>query len=390
MKKSIYTIILCLLCVQVIAQNYSIEKNNLDDFVADYAEDIIQKNTPSDSRHYAYTLTQNDKEFLISCNVTPDNISVTEQTNDVWNEMEATVIRAINRVKQSLAYGQSQPTLSHTDQSSLQSTNHPQSSATIAPKQPVQQLYPQQQSQANQNRPPQTSAQIVYQQQPAQNSINGNNIPQMDSYISMGYNLQIQNYTLDDVINGRATLGGKIMFDDGTCGVIFFLDGMGHGLAVSLDETEVKWQNAKAEKYCQDIYQLVNESEPSKYCNGGLGSAQTQMIINQLGWGQAPAAEWCLRHGNGWYLPSAGELWYLFTVANYPVTNLDNGKKKPDAQDGFISKMIQAAGGQPLDSRWYWSSSEEEQESAWNVNVLGRFSSEDKTNEVAVRAIRCF
>lgn len=215
MKKLIYISFLCLLNFQVFAQNYSIEKNQMDDFVAAYAKEIIQTNTPSDSHHYTYSLTQKGNEFVVTCNVTPDNINVTERTDDVWNEMENTIVRAINRVKQSLAYGQSQPTLSHTDQSSLQSTNHPQSSASIAPKQPVQQLYPQQQSQANQNRPPQTSAQIVYQQQPAQNSINGNNIPQMDSYISMGYNLQIQNYTLDDVINGRATLGGKIMFDEG-------------------------------------------------------------------------------------------------------------------------------------------------------------------------------
>ena len=390
MKKSIYTIILCLMGVQLFAQNYSIEKNKIDDFVADYAEEIIQKNTPSDNRHYAYTLTQNEKVFEVSCIVTPDNINVTERTDDVWNEMESTVIRAINKVKQSLAYGQSREPLANTDQSPSQSMNQPQSNATISPKQPIQQPYPQQQSQANQNRPPQASAQIVYQQQPAQNSINGYNNHQMDSYSSVGYNMQIQNYTLEDVINGRATLGGKIMFDDGTCGVIFFLDGMGHGLAVSLDEIETQWQNARSEKHCQDIYQLVNEKEPSKYCNGGLGAQQTQMIINQVGWGQAPAAEWCLRHGNGWYLPSAGELWYLFTVANYPVANLDNGKRKPEAQDGFISKMIQIAGGQPLDSRWYWSSSEEEQKSAWNVSTSGSIWSEDKTNDVAVRAVRCF
>jgi hypothetical protein len=225
-------------------------------------------------------------------------------------------------------------------------------------------------------------------QQPVQNNNNAYNNPQMNPYGNMGY-MQPQNYSMEDVASGTATIGGKIWFSDGSYGVIFFLDGMGHGLAVSLDETETKWQNAKKEKYCQDIYQLVNESEPSRYCNGGLGAQQTQMIINQLGWGQAPAAEWCLRHGDGWYLPSAGELWYLFTVANYCTNNGGDGKKV-SPQDGFISKMLQTLGGQPIDSRWYWSSSEENQEEAWNVNVLGKFSSEDKTNEVAVRAVRYF
>ena len=396
MKRLIYIGLLCFLSLQVFAQNYSIEKSKMDGFVADYAEEIIQNNTPSDSRHYAYTLTQNGTELVVTCNVTPDNINVTEQTNDVWNEMENTIVRAINRVKQSLAQGQHQPIATVTEQQVSQQTYAAsQNSATIMPvqpiaRQPVQQTYPQQSAQFNQNQPVQAYPQNNYQsQQPVQDNVNAYNSSQMNPYSNMSY-MQPQNYTLEDVRSGKATIGGKIWFDDGSCGVIFFLDGMGHGLAVSLDEMETKWQNDKDEKYCQDIYQLVNENEPSKYCNVGLGAQQTQMIINQLGWGQAPAAEWCLRHGNGWYLPSAGELWNLLAVANYNTKSTTIGKVLSNPQDGFISKMLQAVGGQPIDSRWYWSSSEEEKESAWNVSVFGRLSSDDKTNEVAVRAVRYF
>lgn len=401
MKKLICIGYLCFLSLHVLAQNYSIERIKMDDFVADYAEEIIQKSTPTDNRHYAYILSQNDKEFEIRCNVTPDNLSVTEQTDDVWNEMEATIIRVINKVKSSLAPVQSQSFSSETEQPVLQQSSRetyvaPQTTIVVTPTQQDivqhgQQYYLQKQSQTNQNQPVQTYPQNNFQsQQPIQNNSNNYNNPQMNFYGNMGY-LQPQSYSIEDVRSGRAILGGKIWFDDGSFGIIFFLDGMGHGLAVSLDETETQWQDAKKSRYCQDIHQLMNESEPSKYCNSGLGAQQTQMIINQLGWGQAPAAEWCTRHGNGWYLPSAGELWYLFTVANYSSNDKGDGKNNPpDAKDGFISKMLQVAGGQPIDSYWYWSSSEEEQESAWNVSASGRCSSEDKTNEVAVRAVRYF
>lgn len=50
MKKLIFLSFLCFFCVRVFAQNYSIEKNEMDDMVAAYAEEIIKKNTPSDGR----------------------------------------------------------------------------------------------------------------------------------------------------------------------------------------------------------------------------------------------------------------------------------------------------------------------------------------------------
>lgn len=201
---------------------------------------------------------------------------------------------------------------------------------------------------------------------------------------------ELKNYTQKDIMSNNISIGDLITFDDGTKGIVFYLDGSGHGLVVSLDQTETKWQDETRSKKCQDISQLVNEKETSKYLNIGLGKQQTQMIISQLGWGKAPAAEWCLRHGDGWYLPSAGELWHLFTNANFNTNSNDRIKGSFDANDGFISKMLKMAGGEPLNSNWYWSSSEEEQENAWNVSVLGKFSTEEKTEEVAVRAVRFF
>lgn len=369
MKKLFYIGLLCFFGSQVFAQNYSIEASKMDAFVADYAEEIIKTNTPTDGRQYNFVLTQNDNEFVISCNVTPGDINVVEQTDDLWNQMEATIIRAIKRTIPTSSYTQQTPSSVVTENPSTQQT------ATVQQHHPMPGpiLRPQSQPQ------PQPT------QQPNQNYTNIYNNPQTSPNGNMGY-MYTQSCTIEDVRRGKAEIGEKICFSDGSCGVIFLLDGNGHGLAISLDEAEVKWQNAKKTKDCQDIYQLVNEKEPSKYCNIGLGSQQTQVIINQLGWGQAPAAEWCSRHGKDWYLPSAGELWFLFTVANSDINM--GGKTK--GKEGFISKMLQAAGGQPIGSNWYWSSSEEDQEHAWNVNVSGRYSSEDKDDEVTVRAVRYF
>lgn len=365
MKRLFYIGFLCFFGLHVFAQNYSIETNKMDAFVADYAEEIIKTNTPSDSRHYAYTLTQNNMELVVTCNVMPDNINVTEQTNDLWNEIENTIIRAINKTKKTLSSPQTQSTTFTNTIPSLSSNPKTVTTYDNSPKAPEQSVV----------------------RQSDQNNNNSYNNHQKLPNDNIDHN-QLQYYTIDDVRSGKATIGGRICFSDGSCGIIFFLDKTGHGLAVSLDEVETKWQNARIDRHCQDIYQLANEGNPTQQFNSGLGFYQTQMIINQLGRGQAPAAEWCLEHGEDWYLPSAGELWYLFTEANYKIN--DGKKGSSDAKNGFISKMLKTSGGKPLESNWYWSSSEKEQENAWNVSVSGQYSTEGKTTEVTVRAIRHF
>ncbi len=403
MRKRLFLFLLCLWSFKGIAQNYTIEVVNMEESTSALAKEIIKENTPNDERQYAYKIIQNGDIFIININATPGNISATEQTIDLRNKMETTILKAINKVKKPTVSAQPQqtatakPVSQETAQQNQPTTNAvsaqpkpqptqqpqaaPQNNVTVTPVQPVQQNYPQQQPQTYQSQPQQP----VYQQPTYSN-------PQMNPYGgNMGY---MQSYTEADVRKGIAKVGGKICFGDGSCGVIYFLDGMGHGLAVSLDQTTAKWQNANKTRNCQDIYMLPNEKNISTYCNIGLGAQQTQMIINQLGWGQAPAAEWCTRHGNGWYLPSAGELWNLIAIANYNM-NPDSGKKRDNnsgGEDGFISRMLQAAGGQPITNDWYWCSSEAEegQEEAYNISASGRTSSEEKTYELQVRAVRSF
>ena len=366
-----------------ISQNYTVDFVNVNKFMENDARNCIERNTPQDNQHYAFVLTQKGEVLEINCKVTPGEIEVTEQTTNPWSELEQTIIKVIKKATQPVTQINF-----HTDVSSQTAVEYQQ--AYQQPITPPQQTY--QQPVAP---PAQTYQQPNYNNnygQPYQAQANGG------SYNGIGYTM-VQNYTLNDVAAGKATIGGLISFPDGSRGIIYFLDGMGHGLAVSLDQTTAKWQNVKKTKECQDVYQVINESSLSKYCNIGVGYQNTMAIINQLGMGQAPAAEWCTRHGNGWYLPSSGELWNLLMVANYlPQDETQKSffkrmfeKKKKNYSDGFISVMLQAIGGQPLDDEnWYWTSSEEGQETAYNISVSGRSATEEKTYELSVRAVRAF
>ena len=162
-------------------------------------------------------------------------------------------------------------------------------------------------------------------------------------------------------------------FPDGTKGIVFYMDENNHGLAVSLDETNAKWQDVCKAKDCRDVASVPNE-DGEKQCTYNLGSEYTAAIRSGLGL-SSPAVTWCLGHGNGWYLPSAGELWYMLSVAN-------NGERA----DGLLSDALRAAGGEPLDKDWYWSSTEQNDTEAVNVSSSGWITGERKISMATVRA----
>ena len=171
-------------------------------------------------------------------------------------------------------------------------------------------------------------------------------------------------------------IGSLKVFPDGSKGIVFFEDETG-GLAVSLDQVSVQWENAKGRK-CNNIIALIDEGSASNYFIKGKGLEQTRSIVNQIGM-MAPAASWCMNHGYGWYLPSAGELYYLLTVANE--------KKRGN---GIISKARMTNGGAPLDGRWFWSSNEHDKKEAFNVSSGGSIDTEDKNETAVVVAVRAF
>lgn len=163
-------------------------------------------------------------------------------------------------------------------------------------------------------------------------------------------------------------LGALVTFPDGTQGVVFYLEN-GRGLAVSLTERELKWD---ANRKSEDIIALDNIDENNHPFIYGEGEKNTLAIIQQLGT-NANAANWCTTIGEGWYLPSSGELYYLMTVS-----------KKGSPVYNKLTSM-----GARLDG-WYWASTEHNRKEAMNISDGGTVFTEDKDSEVKVRAIRAF
>lgn len=165
-------------------------------------------------------------------------------------------------------------------------------------------------------------------------------------------------------------IGEIVSFPDGTKGVVFYMDDNGKGLAVSLNESLADWDNSFR---IRDIVPLYNVEKGESFFNYGEGEKNTQAILSALG-NKARAAYWCNLQGEGWYLPSCGELHMLMKLA--------------DEDDAFINALRSAGGGE-IDG-WYWSSTERNNKDAWNVKSGGRCSSEEKKERERVRAVRAF
>ena len=177
-------------------------------------------------------------------------------------------------------------------------------------------------------------------------------------------------------------IGDLIEFPDKSFGVVFYLNQQtGDGLAVSMDEIETQWEAVDDEEDCHNIYKLLDKGSYGEFCIPGAGLEQTRLILEQLGPQYAPAAGWCMMHGEGWYLPSASELYQMLVVAN-----------KKGGDSGPLSSMIKGHGGQPIEHKCYWSSCEEDTEHAFNIFTIPKKwkYSEDKNSEQGVRAVRQF
>lgn len=177
---------------------------------------------------------------------------------------------------------------------------------------------------------------------------------------------------------GSNGIGSLKVFQDGSKGIVFWEDGEGGGLAVSLNQTNVQWENASSNRKCNNIVELIDEKQASNYFVKGKGLEQTRAITRQIGQ-MAVAASWCAGYGYGWYLPSSGELYYLLVVAN---------EKKGGS--GPISRALKSNGGIPLDGRWFWCSNEYDKAEAFNISNGGSIDTEDKRTSNYVVAVRAF
>ena len=178
----------------------------------------------------------------------------------------------------------------------------------------------------------------------------------------------------------KAEIGSLIEFFDGTKGVVFYLDGNGHGLAVYLYTSDrlKHWSSAASWRDCVDIEAIPNQYNAELQI--GLGSVYCDAAIKQVGLKELPAIEWCRNLGPDWYLPSLGELYQLIAIAN-----------QSKASSGPISKaIIKADGNRILGDTYYLSSSEDDDTNIYTVHATKGVVVSKKYSQHNFRAIRMF
>ena len=137
---------------------------------------------------------------------------------------------------------------------------------------------------------------------------------------------------------------GDYYNENGKQGVVFEVwDGGRHGKIVSLNETKSGW--CTDEQYDKRIaLGLTNKSD---------GKANTDNVMQCSDSDQYPAFVWCRKKGADWYLPAINELKTIY-----------------NNQSAINSTLAEY--GARLTNRWYWSSTEHEEDpefGAWSVNM---------------------
>lgn len=134
-------------------------------------------------------------------------------------------------------------------------------------------------------------------------------------------------------------------------GVVFYVDNTGqHGWAVALEDAgSYKWS-------VNNDTPLPNYTD-QRQAIYDLDGYQNTQIVRQYGNSTDYTAFYAVDFENGWYLPAIGQLNYLYG-------NLME-----------VNASLQVVGGSVFSSTgWqYWSSTEYNSESAWNISSSGRF-----------------
>ncbi len=189
----------------------------------------------------------------------------------------------------------------------------------------------------------------------------------------------LQEPVADPSVIASLEIGSLIEFYDGSKGIVFYLDGNGHGLAVSLQQKICLWQNTSTFRHCVDIRSLPNDSNPN--IQMGLGMKYCNMAVEELGIDNLPAIKWCRSIGPEWYLPSLGELYELIKVAN-----------QSQGRMGPISTASKVHGGDTFMATkgFYFSSSEEDDTDVFAIAPKGWITGVNKYEPNYCRAIRMF
>lgn len=88
-------------------------------------------------------------------------------------------------------------------------------------------------------------------------------------------------------------------------------------------------------------------------CASGRGDWNTEdMLRNGTSPDKYPAAQWCVAHGEGWFMPSSTELQWMWDAVSGGTHNFDCDTMKA------YNKLLTDNGGEPFQETYYWSSNE--------------------------------
>ena len=134
---------------------------------------------------------------------------------------------------------------------------------------------------------------------------------------------------------------GKIYDINGTNGVCYAIknDNQNRTWAYffSMDEEYLQWSTENV--WCN--------------CASGRGDWNTEdMLKNGTSPDKYPAAQWCVAHGEGWFMPSSTELQWMWDAVSGGTHNFDSETMKS------YNNLLTSNGGEAFQETYYWSSNE--------------------------------
>ena len=134
---------------------------------------------------------------------------------------------------------------------------------------------------------------------------------------------------------------GEIYDINGTDGVCFAIknDNQNRTWAYffSMDEEYLQWSTENV--WCN--------------CASGRGDWNTEdMLKNGTSPDKYPAAQWCVAHGEGWFMPSSTELQWMWDAVSGGTHNFDSETMKS------YNTLLTSNGGEAFQETYYWSSNE--------------------------------
>ena len=105
----------------------------------------------------------------------------------------------------------------------------------------------------------------------------------------------------------------------------------------SMDEADLQWSTENV--WCN--------------CVASRGDWNTEdMLSKGTSPDMYPAAQWCIAHGDGWFMPSSQELQWMWDAISEGTHDFDN------ASVAAYNKLLTDNGGMPFVETYYWSSNE--------------------------------